>query len=93
MPPNGSGLLTYSMELRDGVQHGTVISNEATIYFDTNDPIITPAWSNTVDLLAPVSAVDGLPVFTTDTLFTVSWSGTDDGAGIEYYDIFYTSGR
>ncbi len=91
MPPMGTGLVSYTISLQSTVPHAAIVANEATIYFDTNDPITTPPWTNTVDLLAPVSWVDSMPEFTTDTSFIVSWSGTDSvQSGIEYFDIYYT---
>lgn len=89
LPPTGSGAIRFHLRLRDTVSHDAVVSNEASIYFDTNDPINTTPWTNTVDLVAPASTVTALPAISTDTMFTVSWSGDDDGAGIEYYHVYY----
>lgn len=90
LPPTGSGAIRFHLRLRDAVGNGAVVSNEASIYFDTNPPIITPPWNNTVDRQAPSSEVLSLPGFTTDTLFEVHWSGTDNGqSGIEFFDTYY----
>jgi len=45
--------------------------------------------SITVDTQPPNSSVDPLPGVTGDTSFTVSWSGSDATAGIQYYDVRY----
>jgi len=47
-----------------------------------------PEASTTVDTLPPTVTVDPiLPHISTDTIVTISWSGTDSGSGIQYYDI------
>lgn len=61
------------------------------------DPTVEPAdpapWVNTIDASIPADAsrVQPLPAVTTETTFTVSWSGQDDenGSGIARYDVYY----
>ena len=86
--PEGDGSVSFTVSAVSGVASGTAITNSASIVFDTNAPIVTPAWSNVIDDLAPASAVTALPATTTNTTFTVSWSGTDPGGAIDHYDIF-----
>ncbi len=43
----------------------------------------------TVDTLPPDSIIFPLPATTDNRNITVQWSGTDEGAGIEYYDVRY----
>jgi|GEM_PF-5349525 len=58
LPPNangfeGQGYVYFSIKPKSGLRLGTLINNTATVVFDTNAPIATPTWSNTI----------GLPVF------------------------------
>ncbi|WP_407356704.1 DUF1616 domain-containing protein [Methanolobus sp. WCC5] len=46
---------------------------------------------NTVEAVPPVSWVDPLPVNVGQNKFTVTWNGTDEGSGIYYYDIDYST--
>ncbi|MDR0874318.1 MAG: T9SS type A sorting domain-containing protein [Prevotellaceae bacterium] len=86
-PPIGEANFTYRIGLRQDLASGTVISNQAEIIFDLNEPIVTNPYINTIDIAAPTSRV--LPLFaTTHTVFTVSWSGTDEGSGIQYYNVY-----
>lgn len=48
-----------------------------------------PEASTTVDARSPTTVVDPLPTITGSTSFTVSWTGQDDGSGIQYYDVRY----
>ena len=48
-----------------------------------------PEASTTVDAEPPSTTVDPLPAHTTDATFVVSWTGDDDGSGIDYYDVRY----
>jgi hypothetical protein len=71
-----------------GVATDTAITNQATVIFDTNAPISTPTWSNTVDNSAPGSHVLVLPANEMTIALPVSWSGTDTGSGVGVYTIY-----
>lgn len=86
----GEGSVQYSVLPKQGAQTGDVIDAQATIVFDVNGPIDTPAIFNTLDAIAPTSQVDPLPAVSQDESFTVSWSGSDnaDGSGVAAFDIY-----
>jgi hypothetical protein len=88
--PIGQGHVTFTIQPAAGVPTGTVITNEASIVFDINDPITTNPTTNTVDAVPPTSSVVALPASELTTNFTVSWYGTDDpgGSGVADYDIY-----
>ncbi len=87
-PPAGEGSVVFSVMPKSGLATGTAIQNQAVIVFDTNAPIPTPTWLNTIDRDAPVTHV--LPLSTTQsaTTFQVQWTGTDAGAGIQDFSIY-----
>jgi len=92
LPPNnanhdGEGFVNYRINAKANLATGAVIDAEASIVFDTNEPIKTPAIFNTIDVGQPNSAVITLPETVGET-FTVTWGGSDDGSGIVSYDIF-----
>ncbi len=85
---NGEGYVTYIVHPKSGLPTGTRITNQASIVFDINEPILTPAAINTVDNDAPSSSVKALPVFSPRT-FEVHWSGEDgNGSGPASYTIY-----
>ncbi|MBD1866887.1 hypothetical protein H6F95_06145 [Cyanobacteria bacterium FACHB-471] len=94
LPPNdpqthsGEGFVNYRIQAKPNLSTGTQLNAEASIVFDTNEPITTPVWLNTLDVTAPTSRVSALARSTTDRKFRVSWAGSDDGSGIGSYDIF-----
>jgi hypothetical protein len=95
LPPNttnhiGEGHVIYTIKPKVGVATGTVVTNQAAIVFDTNDPITTNPTTNTVDALPPTSWMATLPSAVLTTNFTVSWFGADDtgGSGVGSYDIY-----
>jgi hypothetical protein len=97
LPPNtsnniGAAYVTYTIKPLAGVPTGTVITNQASIIFDINDPIATDITTNTVDALPPTSSVALLPAQFDSTNFTVSWSGMDDagGSGVANYSIYFS---
>lgn len=95
LPPDttnhiGEGHVVYTIQPASGVPTGMVITNDASIVFDINDPIITNTTTNTVDALPPTSTVLTLPAAELTTNFTVNWFGTDEtnGSGVGSYDIY-----
>ena len=86
--PKGSGSVLFTVMPKQGLPTGTEIRNYAKIVFDTNQPINTPEWWNTIDNTKPESQVLALPATQTATTFPVSWSGSDVGAGVKDYSIF-----
>lgn len=64
--PASHGFLSFKIDLVDNLPLGTVIENQAGIYFDFNPPIITNMVVNTIS--EPLSVVDA-PVFFSSTVF------------------------
>jgi hypothetical protein len=93
LPPNtdgitGTGNVTFLVNTHPTVTTGTLLDNQAAIYFDLNEPIITNKWRNIVDNDPPLSAVLPLPDTVNTTEFEVRWAGTDQGAGIRKYRLY-----
>jgi hypothetical protein len=60
--------------------------------FDTNAPVITNSFVNTIDAGPPTSSVTALPATITTPNIPLSWSGSDGaGPGIASYDIFVST--
>jgi hypothetical protein len=88
--PEGEGSVLFSIKIKDNLTAGSVASNKASIFFDFNEPIITNNWFNTHDNVKPISSIIPIqPSHVTDSVFTINWSGTDEGSGVRYYDIYY----
>ncbi len=50
-------------------------------------PIGNPQTSTTIDTLPPTTSMTPLPPFTATPYFTVNWTGTDNLAGVNNYDL------
>lgn len=89
-PPEGEGYVTFSVDLKDGLQSGVPIENRATIVFDLNEPITTNTWSNVLDKIAPVTVMNPVNYTAGDKLVTVSCNAADNenGAGVGRYEFF-----
>jgi len=87
-PPEGDGVVRFSVALKPGLPHGTVIENTASIVFDYNAPIATNAVRHTVDAVAPGSAVQPLAATQDTATFWVRWAGSDAGSGIAQYTVY-----
>jgi len=87
-PPAGEGSVAFTVMPKSVLTTGTAIQNQAQVVFDTNVPIATPTWLNTIDRDPPVTHV--LPLSTTQsaTTFPVQWTGTDAGAGVRDFSIY-----
>jgi hypothetical protein len=92
LPPEGEGHVAFTIQLPDGYGTGVEVSNESSIVFDTNAPIVTNVWTNTVDNGRPSSSVTAVETFTgaQGGERLVEWSGADDhgGSGIRDYTIW-----
>ncbi len=85
--PEGQGTLFFTVKAKQGLPTGTQIRNKARIVFDTNAPIDTPEWLNTIDNTRPTSRMQALPVNSSYSI-PLSWSGTDVGSGVANYTIY-----
>jgi hypothetical protein len=84
--PEGQGSVLFVVKPKADLASGTPITNEASIVFDANPAIVTPAWVNTIDNEKPSSQV-GLPASSCES-FIVQWSGTDADSGVFGYTVF-----
>jgi hypothetical protein len=95
LPPNneqreGEGFVTFRVKPKRTVPTGTVITNSATIVFDTEDPLTTNEVFNTIDALPPTTSVEVSASYTNRPSFMVRWSGADDegGSGLRSYTVW-----
>jgi len=86
--PEGEGGVFFTIRPKNNLITNDDIKNRAYIYFDNNEVIPTPTWSNAIDKMPPVSQVSSLPQTQADSIFTVRWSGNDEGAGISNYSVY-----
>jgi hypothetical protein len=86
--PEGEAQVLFTVRARKTVATGMEIRNKARIVFDTNAPIDTPEWLNTIDNSKPVSHVLSLAATQDSVIFNLNWSGTDAGSGVRRYTIF-----
>ncbi len=87
-PPNGEGYVLYTVNPRAGLATAAQITNQATVVFDANQPITTTPWMNTIDNTPPQSQITAASPAGCPTTFSVQWSGTDVGSGIQDFTIF-----
>jgi VCBS repeat protein len=90
-PPQGEGSVSFTLMPRSDLLMDAEIRNRASIVFDTNDPIPTNEWVNTIDVTKPSSHVNALtPVPGQETRIVAHWVGDDGplGSGIADYSIY-----
>lgn len=88
---NGMGELMFDISLKPELTHGTEINNRAAIVFDSNDVIMTPTWTNTIDRIAPVSHVKDVEVLN-DSTAAVSIEASDELSGHWRYNMYVQYG-
>jgi hypothetical protein len=87
--PAGAGAnLAFSVTPASGLPTGTQIAEQATITFQGADPLSTQVWTNSIDNTPPVSQVTALPASQPASGFTLTWTGTDVGSGVQDFTIF-----
>lgn len=91
---SGIGEVTFDVALRQKFTDGTEIPNKASIVFDSNEPIMTPVWINTVDAVCPESRVLDVTQ-KNDTTLTINYEGHDSRSGVWKYEVYaqYGSGN
>jgi len=87
---DGTGFLSYTVNLKENLADNTEISNKATIIFDANEPIETPSYLNVTDYQRPTSWIVNTDTDDSRT-FTFTVDGEDDGSGIWYYNLYVRS--
>lgn len=85
--PEGEGYVSFTVFPRSTLASGATIANRASIYFDYNDPIVTPIWTNTLDDDIPTSRVSALTADTSKAI-RVAWEGADATSGVSSYDVY-----
>ncbi|MEI6415857.1 MAG: putative Ig domain-containing protein, partial [Pseudomonadota bacterium] len=94
LPPDVDGIVgqayaNYTINANADAPTGTVIDAKATIIFTTQEPIDTPAISNTLDTQVPESHVEAVTNATVESAqFLVRWSGSDVGSAIAGYTVY-----
>lgn len=84
----GCGKILFDVNLKEGVESGVAFENKATIVFDGNEPIATPAWENTTDFIRPIARISA--VHTSDyKTFAFDVETTEDGSGIWNYNLYF----
>ena len=88
---SGIGDVAYRIGVKKGLADGTEITNRASIIFDSNEPILTPTWTNIIDGVCPESRVADV-TYKNDSIVTLSIEGSDERSGIWKYDLYVQYG-
>lgn len=87
----GEGHITYHLKQKKGLPDGTEVTNQADIIFDSNDPVFTPVWTNTIDAVAPTGHVVAAKQKDYETA-TLTVEGIDERSGVWAYDVYVQYG-
>jgi hypothetical protein len=85
--PEGEGSISFAINMKEGLPDGTVIANRASIIFDSNEPIVTDEWINTIDKNLPASRVMEIKQLS-DSTGVIKINGTDAASGIGHYRLY-----
>ena len=85
----GEGFVNLLVKPKNSCVTGDTILASAEIVFDSNIPISTNVWKNTVDALPPVTIMDSLPTISYSDTLLLNWQSQDDtgGVGVSHYDL------
>src|SRR5690606_31445905 len=91
--PEGEGFVSYSILPSAGSASGTVIDAQATIVFDQNKAIDTPAIFHTLDAGTPTSSVGALPAIQTSPNIVLNFASSDEvnGSGLHSFDVYVST--
>ena len=83
--PEGEGSVSFRVRIKENIPNATPLSAQAEIFFDDNESIFTNTWTGQPDRENPQSSVMPNIVVENDTVMKISYSGSDNGSGIEDY--------
>ena len=89
---SGIGEVMFEVGMKPNKADGTEVKNRAGIVFDYEKPIMTPAWVNTVDAVAPTSVITDVTM-ENDTIARLHVTAEDNLSGIWYYDVYAQYGK
>ena len=84
---NGIGRVEFKISLKDIFEDGKNINNQASIVFDSEEPILTPIWTNIIDAYPPQSFID-TAIATADSL-TIYFNSSDNRSGVWHHTLYY----
>lgn len=84
--PSGEGSVAYTVNPVKGLTNGTEMLSRASIIFDTNEPILTNTWKNTIDALQPTGQIRAQVL--QDSMIVLSYSAVDAGSGVDYFHLY-----
>ncbi len=88
---NGQGEIAFDIKLKADLPDGVEISNRAAIVFDNEAPIITPTWTNVVDIIAPTSTIAACEA-RNDSTVVLHFEASDNRSGVWKYDLYAQEG-
>lgn len=84
---DGIGIITYSIQLKEGLTNNLTFKNSASIIFDNNAPVVTPEWTNTTDYLPPYAYISKKYDYDGEC-YAFDVECEDIGSGVGYYDLY-----
>jgi hypothetical protein len=84
--PQGEGSVSFTISPKSAIAEGSVISNKASIVFDTNAAIETNVWSSTIDSLRPRSS-RAVQEPDASGAAAVTFEVSDDVSGVSKYKL------
>ncbi|WP_290797839.1 T9SS type A sorting domain-containing protein [Flavihumibacter sp. UBA7668] len=84
--PSGEGSVSYSVNPVANLANGTEMVSRASIIFDTNEPILTNTWKNTIDALQPTGQIRAQVL--EDSMMLLTYTATDAGSGVNYFHLY-----
>ena len=90
---DGEGFVSFIIEHKANPANGSTISNQATIVFDANDPIVTNTYVNTFDTDYPSSQITKVEEKNGQLVVTVSGSDATSGIGTYHIYAFKNGGK
>ncbi len=83
----GEGHITYHLKQKTGLPDGSELTNQANIIFDSNEPVFTPVWTNTIDAVAPTSTITSSEMLD-GGMVRLNFDGEDARSGIWKYTLY-----
>lgn len=87
--PSGEGSVSYTVHPVKNLANGVEMISRASIIFDTNEPILTNTWKNTIDAVQPIGQIRAQVL--DDSLIVLNYSAIDAASGVDYYHLYMSA--
>ena len=90
---SGEGFINFTCQAKAATLTGEIVSHQASIIFDFNEPLLTNLWDNKIDAFPPTTTITAMPDTFDTNAIPFAWIIQDDngGCGVQHAQVFLST--